>query len=230
MQKIFSIYLSIVKKSIRWQVAQFLEVKWWKRYLADKDPGTYLVWKKDYWQQLISELNTLNILSDSKVLDAGCGPAGVFIALDDYQVKAVDPLLDAYKGLPHFRPESYPNVRFETNAIESLSSEQFDVVFCLNAINHVSDIHLAYDKLCAAVKDGGYLVVSIDAHRSGFLKKIFKALPGDVLHPHQYDLKEYEDFLTNRGFVIEQTLLKTPGRIFDYYVQVARKSPISSKQ
>lgn len=212
-----------MKKSIRWKLAQFLEVKWWKRYLSDKNPDTYLKWKKEYWQQLISELNALKITAGDHILDAGCGPAGIFIALDNCLVKAVDPLLDAYKEFPHFQPERFPNVRFETNAIESLSAEQFDVVFCLNAINHVSDIHLAYDKLCAAVKDGGYLVVSIDAHRSGSLKKIFKALPGDVLHPHQYDLKEYGKFLTDRGFQIEQSLLKTPGNIFDYYVQVARK-------
>lgn len=215
----------MVKKSIRWRIAQFLEVKWWKNYLSDKEPEAYLEWKKSYWLQLIEELNTLNISGGSTVLDAGCGPAGVFIALDHCQVKAVDPLLNAYRELPHFQPEKYPNVRFETNAIESLSAEEkFDVVFCLNAINHVSDIHLAYDRLSGSVKEGGYLIVSIDAHRSDLLKSIFKALPGDVLHPHQYNLKEYEDFLTNRGFTIEQTLLKTPGRIFDYYVQVARKA------
>lgn len=215
----------MVKKSIRWRVAQFLEVKWWKNYLSDKEPEAYLKWKKNYWLQLIEELNALDIPQNSTVLDAGCGPAGVFIALDDCQVKAVDPLLGAYKELPHFTPDKYPNVRFETNAIESLSDqEKFDVVFCLNAINHVSDIHLAYDRLCGAVKDGGLLIVSIDAHRLDFMKRIFKALPGDVLHPHQYNLQEYEAFLHQRGFKIEQTLLKTPGRIFDYYVQVARKT------
>lgn len=220
-----SIYLSQVKKSFRWKLAQYLEVKWWNRYLSDKNPEEYLTWKIDYWKQLLAELSdSLPLKKGATVLDAGSGPAGVFIALENCKVKAVDPLLDSYKSLPHFQPEKFPNVRFETNAIESLSkSEQFDIVFCLNAINHVSDIHLAYNQLVLAVKENGYLVVSIDAHRSSILKSIFKALPGDVLHPHQYDLKEYEQFLTDRGFVIEKTILKTPGNIFDYYVQVARK-------
>lgn len=213
-----------MKRSLRWKIAQFLEVKWWKRYLSDKEPAAYLKWKKDYWTSLLQELSDLPFVSGNKILDAGCGPAGVFIALDEYEVKAIDPLLDQYQNLLHFHPELYPNVEFETLAIEQLKEKSiYDVVFCLNAINHVSDIALAYDQLCGVVKKDGYLVVSIDAHRSNLLKSIFKALPGDVLHPHQYNLQEYEQFLTDRGFKIVQTLLKTPGNIFDYYVQVAQK-------
>ena len=217
-------YLTLVKKSNRWRFAQFLEIRWWKRYLSDKDPEQYLIWKKKYWQDLLAELNSIEWHPEDQVLDAGCGPAGIFIALDNYQVKAVDPLLDAYKQLPHFRSDKFPHVSFETRPIESLNQgEKFDIVFCLNAINHVSDIRLAYDNLCNSVQEHGQLIVSIDAHRFQILKKIFQLLPGDVLHPHQYDLKEYERFLTERGFKIKQTLLKTPGNIFDYYVQVATK-------
>lgn len=213
-----------MKSNIRWNLAQTLEVQWWKRYLTNKEPDDYLVWKRDYWIQLLKELRTVNVEPDNFVLDAGCGPAGVFIALDEAQVTAIDPLLDKYQDLPHFQPSRCPNVEFETRTIESLEyQKKFDVVFCLNAINHVADIDLAYDKLCDAVKEDGQLVVSIDAHKSQFLKQIFKVLPGDVLHPHQYDLKDYEKFLNVRGFKVEQTLLKTTGRIFDYYVQVARR-------
>ncbi len=211
---------------MRWRLAQLLEIKWWSRYLSEKDPDDYLKWKKEYWKQLIEELsNSLTINPGDKILDAGCGPAGVFIALDANQVVAIDPLLEKYQSLPHFRPSHYPDVSFKTGTIESLNFlKEFDTVFCLNAINHVSDIHVAYDKICNAVKPGGHLVVSIDAHNHAVLKKIFRLLPGDVLHPHQYDLTEYEQFLTTRGFRIKQTLLKETGKIFNYYVQVAERT------
>jgi len=214
-----------VKKTLRWQIAQHLEVKWWQRYLSDKDPEAYLSWKKEYWKDLLRDLScSLPVKPGDRVLDAGCGPAGIFIALDQQVVIAVDPLLDAYGHLDHFRPDRYPDVAFVTSSLEQYQAEQpFDVVFCLNAINHVADIHLAYDRLAAAVKRGGYLVVSIDAHKHGLLKHTFRLFPGDALHPHQYNLEEYTGFLKARGFTIEQTLLKTPGKIFDYYVQVARK-------
>lgn len=221
---IFSIYLSKVKKSLRWRIAQFLEIRWWKNYLSNKDVSTYLEWKIKYWKQLLSELSELKIPENASILDAGCGPAGVFIALSQYHVKAIDPLLDEYKSLAHYQPERFKNVNFQTQTIEGMDNQSlYDVIFCLNAINHVSNIELAYDNLCNNIKESGYLVISIDAHNSNFLKRIFKALPGDALHPHQYNLNEYEKFLTSRGFTIRQTLLKEKGNIFNYYVQVAQK-------
>ncbi|MCZ2392649.1 MAG: class I SAM-dependent methyltransferase [Chitinophagales bacterium] len=213
-----------MKKSLRWRIAQYLEIKWWENYLSNQNPSSYLEWKIKYWKQLISELTALQIPENAKILDAGCGPAGIFIALEQYDVNAIDPLLEKYKSLPHYQPERYKNVNFQAQTIEGMDKHpSYDVVFCLNAINHVSDIELAYDKLCHTVKENGYLVVSIDAHNSNFLKKIFKTIPGDVLHPHQYNLQEYENFLISRGFKMQQSLLKEKGKIFNYYVQVAQK-------
>lgn len=210
---------------MRWRVAQQLEVKWWQNYLRDKSPETYLPWKKAYWKKLLDELSpSLALEAGMRVMDAGCGPAGIFMALEAQEVKAIDPLLEAYRMLPHFKPEDYPHVQFKTLSIEAIEEEsRYDVIFCLNAINHVADIHLAYDQLVKALKPSGLLVVSIDAHNHSLLKRIFRLLPGDALHPHQYDLEEYTAFLEDRGLVMKQTLLKTPGRIFNYYVQVAMK-------
>jgi 2-polyprenyl-6-hydroxyphenyl methylase/3-demethylubiquinone-9 3-methyltransferase len=214
-----------VKSSLRWRIAQQLEVKWWQNYLRDKSPETYLPWKKAYWEKLLQELSpSITLANGMQVLDAGCGPAGIFMALEHQQVTAVDPLLEAYRTMPHFNPAAYPHVHFQALSIEAIKEEsRYDVIFCLNAINHVADIDLAYDQLVKAIKPGGLLVVSIDAHNHAFLKHIFRLLPGDALHPHQYDLQEYAAFLEDRGLVIQQTLLKTPGKIFNYYVQVAMK-------
>lgn len=214
-----------MKQNRRWQFAQKLEIQWWKRYLSEKNPAEYLVWKKEYWQNLLSEINLAHLShSQLSILDAGCGPAGIFISLESNKVKAIDPLLDAYKELEHFQPQNYPNTLFQALALEAMEDvEMYDCIFCLNAINHVADIEICYDNLYRALKPGGILVVSIDAHNSSLLKKIFKAIPGDALHPHQFDLKEYEQFLTTRNLQITQTLLKDAGRIFNYYVQVAKK-------
>jgi 2-polyprenyl-6-hydroxyphenyl methylase/3-demethylubiquinone-9 3-methyltransferase len=212
-------------KSWRWRLAQFLEIRWWKRYLSDKNPEEYIRWKTAYWEQLLKELSPeLTIYPGQRVLDAGCGPAGVFLALKQNQVVAIDPLLEAYGKLPHFRQNDYPYTTFIQSDIEQFESkEPFDIIFCLNAINHVADIQKAYDVLCGLLKPGGVLVISIDAHNYGMLKHLFRALPGDALHPHQYDLHEYDRFLASRGLVIHKTLMKDEGLIFNYYVQVASR-------
>jgi 2-polyprenyl-3-methyl-5-hydroxy-6-metoxy-1,4-benzoquinol methylase len=213
--------------TFRWKIAQAAEIRWWQSYLKNKPTTDYAVWKTKYWQNLLAEIGlTTSITEGSKILDAGCGPAGIFMIFNNHKVDALDPLLDDYEAkLPHFKRENYPNVQFFSQPLESFSDKKsiYDTVFCLNAINHVADLQQAFDVLVDATKSGGTLVVSIDAHNYSFLKTIFQALPGDVLHPHQFDLAEYSAMLTSRGCRIERTLLKKSEFIFNYYVLVATK-------
>lgn len=213
-------------KTLRWQFAQFLEKTWWRIYLQGKDVSRYLQWKKTYWEGVLDRLKSHVSLSEGmSVLDAGCGPAGVFIALDRCQVVAVDPLLNEYSTtLAHFKPEMYPQVAFESTPLETFKSEiQFDVVFCMNAINHVSQLDEAFLALYQHIKPGGKLVVSIDAHRHKWIKHFFRWQPGDMLHPHQYDLNEYQKMITDLGGSIEHVELLKKEFFFDYYVLVASK-------
>jgi len=211
--------------NLRWKIAQAAEIRWWQNYLNKKPKADYLSWKKDYWQTLLEkcELNFSN--KKEKVLDAGCGPAGMFMVLSNQDVDAMDPLLDDYETkLEHFSKEDYPNVRFFNSPLETFSpSEKYDTVFCLNAINHVSDLDLCFDQLINFTKEGGTLVVSIDAHNYSFFKNIFRVLPGDILHPHQYDLKEYQQMMLKRGCTIEKTILYNEEFFFNYFILVCKK-------
>ncbi len=210
--------------SLRWKIAQFFELRWWLRYLSDKDKTTYLDWKKAYWRQFLSETG-LNLPTGAKVLDAGCGPAGIFTILSDCQVDAVDPLINSYQQrLPHFNATDYLHTRFFAQTIESFYPDAtYDFVFCLNALNHVADLQQSLDRLAAWTIPGGVLVISVDAHHYPILKRIFQLIPGDILHPHQYDLREYEGMLQHRGFSIEKRDCLKQDLIFDYWRLVATR-------
>ncbi|MCB0503337.1 MAG: class I SAM-dependent methyltransferase [Bacteroidetes bacterium] len=212
--------------SFKWRMAQKLELKWWQNYLGKKDVQMYLEWKKQYWLDFLSDIQeTVQIRSSDSVLDAGCGPAGVFTVINAQNVVAVDPLLEAYEqNLDHFSRAMYPQVQFETSSIEMYRPTiLFDKVFCLNAINHVADIELAFDQLFDWLQPQGQLIVSIDSHNYKLLKTIFRWIPGDALHPHQYDLEDYRKFITDRNGEILQEVNSKPGNIFDYWVLVVRK-------
>ncbi len=213
--------------TLRWKIAQSTEKKWWQNYLKNKDVPTYINWKKKYWTTFLQSIEQhLPELNTATILDIGCGPAGLFINLQSNQVTAVDPLIHTYeKDLQHFKKEWYPNTTFINSSIESyLPKIQYDVIFCINAINHVQNITQCYQQLYSWLKPGGILVISIDAHNYDVLKTIFKTLPGDVLHPHQYNIAEYNAFLTINGFSIQDTQLHKKEFIFNYYVQVAKKA------
>ncbi len=209
---------------LRWKIAQFAERNWWRNYLKNKDVPTYLAWKKKYWQDLASKLH-LTITPQDTILDAGCGPAGIFMLYPKHQVTAFDPLIDTYEqDLPHFKKSMYTHCTFAASSLENfVHPTQFDLIFCMNAINHVQDIEVAYTNLIGLLKPGGTLVISIDAHNHKLYRKLFAMLPGDVLHPHQYNLKEYEKFLTTRGLQMQENILLKEGYFFNHYVQLAYK-------
>jgi len=210
--------------NLRWRVAQFFEIRWWRHYLVRRDKPDYLVWKRGYWRDFLQK-SGLDIPSHASVLDAGCGPAGIFIILEKQTVYALDPLLEHYeKSLPHFRRSDYPQVRFFNKPLEDYFSDKaFDYVFCLNAINHVADLPGCFNRLAALTKSGGVLAISIDAHNRGWIKKMFRLVPADILHPHQYDLQEYRAMLVGRGFQVRKEVLIKKQAIFNYYLLVAEK-------
>ena len=213
-----------IQYSRKWLLAQWLEIKWWKNYLRRQNVATYLRNKKAYWQRILRQLQ-LEIPSNASILDAGCGPAGIFTVLNQQSVYAIDPLLDKYTvELQHFDPSWYPQVRFYQERLEDLNlHEVFDFVFCLNAINHVDDIELALKKLVAASRRGAKIIISTDAHKSKRLMKLFQLIPGDVLHPHQFDLEKYQELFKKQGITIHTSIRLKQGRIFDYWIFIGEK-------
>ena len=117
-----------------------------------------------------------------------------------------------------------PIFHFETSTLESFRTDRtFQTVFCINAINHVADLEVSMNRLVELVEPGGQLAFSIDAHNWSLFKYVLRWIPGDILHPHQYDVEEYRTMLTSRGLLIRSSVLIKRGFIFNYYLIVADK-------
>ncbi|TAF50617.1 MAG: methyltransferase domain-containing protein [Sphingobacteriia bacterium] len=209
----------------KWRLAQFFEILWWKRFLKDKSIEEYRTYKLLYWEDFLRK-SQLDILPGMQVLDAGCGPAGIFMALKDVSITAFDPLLDKYESsIDHFKSSDWPHVRFFQSMLENFDAkEKYDITFCINAINHVSDLTKSIQVLVDGTKHKGKLVVSIDAHNHGVLKTIFRAIPGDVLHPHQLSLEDYVQMFVERGCKLDRTMVLKSEFIFNYYLLVLTKN------
>jgi 2-polyprenyl-3-methyl-5-hydroxy-6-metoxy-1,4-benzoquinol methylase len=230
----------------RWKLAQQLEALWWKRYLRGADPLRYRAWKKAYWLELLGPHRGalgLERRQDAgaggqtlrpRILDAGCGPAGINLALADTEgesgmpalhLTALDPLMNHYRQkLPAWPVLQTPGVHYLHQKLEEHQPEQpYDGLCCLNAINHVDDLDAALDALTQSIRPGGWLLLGVDAHRSVALQRLFRLIPGDALHPHQHTASEYQAMLQNRGWLVEDLRVHKPGRVFDYVVIRARK-------
>jgi len=209
----------------RWLIAQFFEIRWWKKYLQPKDWDSYLLWKTNYWQGVLEAISPfVPIETCTSFADIGCGPAGVFIALPDKQVMALDPLLLKYEAeIEGFECRNFPNVVFSPLPFESYQvTESFNAVFCMNAINHFQDLKGSFLKLGTMVKEKGYLVITIDGHRFSFFRWLFSWFPIDILHPHQYYLEEYIA-MVGTDFTVLSTQLKKKEPLFNHYIIVFQK-------
>lgn len=207
-------------------MAQSVEHRWWAYYLARKPVGDYLRRKKQYWYRIL-ELFDLQLRPGLSVLDAGCGPAGIFLIFPNQKVTAIDPLLSQYDKLDHFDRSDYDWVAFEACALETWKPQiQYDWVFCLNAINHVAYLNRSMSVLGHAVRPGGKLLVTVDVHRFSGLKNLFRWLPGDILHPHQHAAADYIHRINRAGFAIEQTKILRRGNIFAHIGILAQKKEL----
>ncbi len=209
--------------NLRWKIAQFFEAWWWRNYLRGKSEEDYLHWKRNYWQQFLDETGTWPAPGD-RILDAGCGPAGVFLMFQQQEVTAVDPLLRKYQSqLKFLQNGAFPSVKFVEMPLENfIPAQPFDRVFCLNAINHVADLDVCLQNLRRATAEAGSLVLTVDAHNYRVFKKIFGLIPGDILHPHQLDLSDYEQKLEKNGFKVLRTKLLDRNFFFSYHLIVAQ--------
>ncbi len=217
---------------IRWRIAQHVEQYWWRRYLHGKDWPTYHKWKCDYWQSLLNQATKLlpeldSLLSNKSmpVLDAGCGPAGVYMVLNAHPVTAIDPLIETYAyWLEHFDTSVFPWVDFRNIPLEQFKCrEPFELVFCMNALNHVADIELATEKLVAATSQNGVIVMTLDAHNYSVFQKLFRLIPGDILHPHQYTLNGYVNLFNYYGLQLQGNHTLSKGRLFNHELLVFKK-------
>lgn len=208
--------------SPKWRVAQWAEWRWWRWYLRKKVPADYLAQKTAYWYRFLHSCG-ISAEEAKSILDAGCGPAGIFMVCNNPIVCALDPLLPLYeKHLVHFDPKAWPGVDFIPIALEDWTPEtKFELIFCLNAINHTRDLKLSLEKLRQVLHPEGKLILSTDTHKYDLLCRIFQWLPGDLLHPHQYGEAAYRNFLEEAGFSIERAFVSRKGKIFDYTVFVA---------
>jgi 2-polyprenyl-6-hydroxyphenyl methylase/3-demethylubiquinone-9 3-methyltransferase len=49
----------MIPLSLKWKIAQFFEIRWWRNYLSEKSKDEYLAWKRNYWQQFLKRAGVL---------------------------------------------------------------------------------------------------------------------------------------------------------------------------
>ena len=185
------------RQEVRWSAAQAKEDSFWRRDGVYK-PEMRRVTSR--YLPVIQELSA-GLEEDSKILDVGCGPTCVSRFFPVGSKTYLDPLMDTYR-------EAYPEglipagerIRAPAERIPK-ENESYDVVICVNALDHMCDPPQALREMRRVLKSDGTFVLGVFLHpRPTALLRRFveRRLPifREDAHPHSYTLGSIRSLLS----------------------------------
>lgn len=172
----------------RWDVAHQHEYICWDSTRLFKSKK-YLGQKKLYWQKIILKNLPFRIYEGMRVLDVGCGPTGIALALKKGEICGIDPLMN-YFAKNFVLPL---NCEYICGKIENFNCrKKFDVIFALQVLDHVDLLSKTVEKLTLLTRENGYLVIEMRFHNYHFFKWWFKAFSRyiDPCHPYALTIED----------------------------------------
>ncbi|HEY2258615.1 MAG TPA: class I SAM-dependent methyltransferase [Solirubrobacteraceae bacterium] len=131
---------------------------------ATLEVDEYHWWYRGRRRVILAELDRLPIGAGACVLDAGCGSGRTLQELTRYgEVHGIELDPDAAELA---RSRGYGEVR--VGRLEELpwGPATFDLVTCLDVIEHTADDRITLTELLRVTKPGGYLLVTVPAYQS----------------------------------------------------------------
>lgn len=183
----------------RWQEAQKHEREFWARW---RQMPVYQGFDLDgYWAGERERFGLPpGFFSGLRVLDVGCGPAGLIHFLPQAALRLrLDPLLLDY---PDRLPLADPQLSLVAEAEHlPLSSGTVDACICFNALDHMREPRAALAEVHRVLRPGGALLVMVHSFPSWLLPLLW----ADRLHPHHWTHATAADLLASR-FRVERAI------------------------
>jgi len=182
----------------RWQASQRLELHFWKTWTKAAPYQNLDVSK--YWSEELPRFgSSLDLFTGRRVLDIGCGPAGLIHFLDNAAERIrIDPLLPQYESRMPLVGQQLSLAGL--GEALPLAAESIDIAICFNAIDHMQDPSAALAEISRVLRPGGTLLLMIHS----FPKWARPFFWIDRLHPHHWTAAA---FVTQVGeaFTVERS-------------------------
>ena len=165
----------------RWTNAQRSEKNYWhsrKEWIDDDYQN------KRFWEEMLHEGYGLSydFFKDKKILEIGCGPAGIIFSIDNAKERVgLEPL-----DIAHLLNEPWKKSVIRNGTGENIpySDKSFDVVLCFNVLDHTINPSKVLNEIYRVLDENGefLLWMHVLKQRYRFLTPILNKL--DSPHPH----------------------------------------------
>ncbi len=154
------------------------QIAWANEFKKNKD-RVLAYWEK--YRYLDDIKNICKFEPTTKILDVGCGISTVlhFIKGQRY---GIDPLADEYKKSYTFPSDISIQKAWSENI--PFQDNFFDVVFCTNALDHVTNPSKALSEIHRVLRKNGLFVLTIEIFKENIKR--------DLAHPHSMTEKDVE--------------------------------------
>jgi ubiquinone/menaquinone biosynthesis C-methylase UbiE len=158
-----------------------------QEFYESKNSYPTLRYRQNY---ILNMIKSLNLSNESTILDAGCGPGDLLLAIDKkYSALngidiAEEMIVIANKKL-HTQTNLNNQITFECGDVENLNFPdlQFDVIICSGVIEYLKDDEGWLKEIKRVLKPDGYLILnvtnkySVRKWTSGFVEKLKSIKP-----------------------------------------------------
>lgn len=144
-----------------WEDSQMNEGHFWR--VQSKQANTEQQSRNSYYQSyLFPDFFDQADFTELTLIDVGSGPEGILHVLEAKRKIAVDPLMDLFGEIGY-------NVQANDVEAVALSAEDLwklscsaDIVFCLNALDHMRNLPTAAKQIIELIRPGGFLILCVD--------------------------------------------------------------------
>lgn len=190
----------------RWEVAQQSEKAFWEESFHDEKAFQRMC--LDFYPVYTGILTRNGFDTEGmRMLDVGSGPYGFLSVIPGKEKCLLDPLMDVFMDKVPAKFYLDRNLSVYKSVGENIPFEDkyFDMVCCLNTLDHAEDPESVMEEANRCLKDKGYLLLSVNHYAAPivFYRKFLEMIGlGDRNHPNTYHLEDINKIIFTNGFKI----------------------------